>query len=865
MKSSIKNQFKIILTVLIILQINNVFAQYYVETFPKSMTSILSHPDTVTLITATTANTETTVSLPFSFTYFNQIHDSIDVNSNGFIAFTPLTGTEFDYFNQPLPHVHKPDGIAALFWDDLSVYGSISYLIEGTAPNRKIIIEYSSLGDLAGNTNILTGQIHLYETSNFIEFHYQTDASPVIFPTATIGLENQDATIGIGGPNTDSNNNIPDVNYRFKPFSYSISGHVYGLVDGNNLVLQNSNGDSLSVNSIGEFTMPLKMHEGAAYSISIANSPVNQSCTAYYASGTVTTTNITNIGIYCSAQKNSGNSSYKYNHLLNSFPYTNFTLDGEDYLNSDWWFYRIQGDTQEKSLPHPDKIEYHSYGLILSWFDLDNRGKIKLIMIIDIFQDNSLGAHLNQEVYIENLTNEEIDIHVFKYFDFDIYDVLNNEATLESEPDYIKVFGGDGQNIDFAEMRAGGNIAYQVQEQPTIRQIFSNTQVDDLDNSGLPFGPGDFAAAFQWNSTIPPNNGYIVLSTSAAIGDATATEPQDIRVFGLPRNINVNVDKLAPGNSIVIQNNGTDELSIDSNGNYSFSMPIMDGDSYSVTISQQLTNNNQQCNFISGQQGAVIGFDIELEIMCSFIPFNITDGTAEFKYYSPLDFGNTGFYLQDFLINYARWYYRTETDMKELKFPIPDTSTYNGNSVTIDWFNLDDRNLFSAQLIQTIEQNTSTGAIVVNALTINNLSNEDTLINLFNYADFDIDDINENEAVLLNPNNHIGVLNNSTQDPINVAEFRAGGETNYQISDFTINNGVRRLLEFNLEIDDLNNTGSPLGPTDIDMAFQWTHVIPAYGSLTVQSIYAAGSSNAPQPADPKIISAVIFKNGFEIQ
>jgi hypothetical protein len=44
--------------------------------------------------------------------------------------------------------------------------------------------------------------------------------------------------------------------------------------------------------------------------------------------------------------------------------------------------------------------------------------------------------------------------------------------------------------------------AYQVTPWRALLQSLTDGNVDDLDNSGLPFGPADFTGAFQWSTTI---------------------------------------------------------------------------------------------------------------------------------------------------------------------------------------------------------------------------------------------------------------------------------------------------------------------------------------------------------------------------
>ena len=47
-----------------------------------------------------------------------------------------------------------------------------------------------------------------------------------------------------------------------------------------------------------------------------------------------------------------------------------------------------------------------------------------------------------------------------------------------------------------------GADAYQVTPWRALLQDLTDGNVDDLDNSGLPFGPADLTGALQWSTTI---------------------------------------------------------------------------------------------------------------------------------------------------------------------------------------------------------------------------------------------------------------------------------------------------------------------------------------------------------------------------
>ncbi len=84
--------------------------------------------------------------------------------------------------------------------------------------------------------------------------------------------------------------------------TYTVGGVVSGL-SGPGLVLQINGGDSLAVAGPGAFTFAKGLGSGAAYSVTVATQPAApaQNCLVTNDSGTVGTTNVTNVTVKCAA------------------------------------------------------------------------------------------------------------------------------------------------------------------------------------------------------------------------------------------------------------------------------------------------------------------------------------------------------------------------------------------------------------------------------------------------------------------------------------------------------------------------------------------------------------------------------------
>ena len=81
--------------------------------------------------------------------------------------------------------------------------------------------------------------------------------------------------------------------------SYTVGGTVSGL--SGTVVLQDNGGDNLSVSANGTFTFATPVVSGAPYSVTVKTNPSGQTCAVSSGSGTVGSANVTSVAVTCSA------------------------------------------------------------------------------------------------------------------------------------------------------------------------------------------------------------------------------------------------------------------------------------------------------------------------------------------------------------------------------------------------------------------------------------------------------------------------------------------------------------------------------------------------------------------------------------
>ncbi len=183
-----------------------------------------------------------------------------------------------------------------------------------------------------------------------------------------------------------------------------------------------------------------------------------------------------------------------------------------DSLDQHWWWIRgIQG--AETALPAPNSISQpDDTHATLAWANLLD-GALDATLSLELVVTGGGQGHTAKVVHaleLVNVSSNDVDVSVFQYVD-----------TLPfSFGDEFAWGGLSGIDIDTgiigappAEFRAVNAEAFQVAAAPTILELLEDANADNLDNSGLPFGPGDFSGAFQWSRTIPPGGSALLVGS----------------------------------------------------------------------------------------------------------------------------------------------------------------------------------------------------------------------------------------------------------------------------------------------------------------------------------------------------------------
>ncbi len=169
------------------------------------------------------------IPIGFNFDFYCTTYNAVDICTNGFIMldYMPFPSSQYVHNTQLIPNSTTPNGMIAFNMTDLDpqVSGSISYTTVGVSPNRMFVVTYSDVPCFS-NSNLNTGQIVLYETSNIIEIHTGSAYPDPNQSTAgsTQGIENTLGTAATVPPGRNANNlwggsSAASTAYRFLPYT----------------------------------------------------------------------------------------------------------------------------------------------------------------------------------------------------------------------------------------------------------------------------------------------------------------------------------------------------------------------------------------------------------------------------------------------------------------------------------------------------------------------------------------------------------------------------------------------------------------------------------------------------------------------
>lgn len=369
--------------------------------------------------------------------------------------------------------------------------------------------------------------------------------------------------------------------------TYSIGVSLSGL-NGNQLILQNNGGDDLTLNADGLFEFGTEIIEGSDYEVTVLKNPQtpDQTCTVMNGSGSNIMSDVNNIEVVCVNNEFNVGATVTGLALGNSVELLN---NGTDFL----------------------EIAINN---VLTYFGNQVQNGMDYAVTVE-----TQPTSPNQICTVSGGANGDGTGTIVSQ---DVTDIWVSCVTIQYDIN-IAVSGlAQGNSISFSN--GNDSIVFNSNTTDTISTQEDGTAFDVSITSSQPVSPNQIC------SFTSPENGSLN-GTDVAIS---------VECLTTQYTVGGSLTGLEVGNSLVAQNNLTDDLTLSKNGDFSFNTPIYDLNQYSVSVFTQPITPNQTC-IVSQGTGTVNGNNIEdIDIVCTINTYFLGGNVSGLMYGNDLLLNN---------------------------------------------------------------------------------------------------------------------------------------------------------------------------------------------------------------------------------
>jgi len=342
---------------------------------------------------------------------------------------------------------------------------------------------------------------------------------------------------------------------------YSVSVTVSGLTS-SGLVLQDNGEDDLPVSADGDFTFSTEVADGNSYSVSVASQPGSPSQTCSVSNGSGEISGADITDVQVTCVD-----SYTVSVTVSSLDGTGLVLQNNE----------------------GDNLDIESNGTFNFSTGVIDGGSYSVSVYANPTSLSQTCTVTNGSGSISsaNVTNVEISCTTDSFAVGGSVSGLTGSGLVLDVNDGSVPISSNGA-FTLGSMTDGNIYLVQIKSQPT-----SPDQKCSVSN-----GSGTLSGAEVTNIEINCETVYTVGGTLSGI---------------------------VSGSTVVLQNNGGDDLSLTADGPFSFDTSVADGADYSVNVSTQPTDTNQYCNVIYGSGTVGSGNVSDIQVVCVDGLYNVVD------------------------------------------------------------------------------------------------------------------------------------------------------------------------------------------------------------------------------------------------
>ncbi len=487
------------------------------------------------------------------------------------------------------------------------------------------------------------------------------DGTAYVVTTTNATTPNQTCSV-TGGTNSDGSGTLNGADVAITitcvTNQYSVGGIVSGLATGNEVILQNNTGDDLTVSANGSFTFATQLDDESPYAVTVLTNPStpNQTCavtggTNGDGTGVLAGNDDTSVVVTCVTNQYSVGGNVSGLAAGNEVILQNNTGDDLTVSANGSFNFATQLDDESPYavtvLTNPTTPNQTC--TVTGGTNGDGSGVLAgnddtSVVVACVTNQYSVGGNVSglaagNEVILQNNVGDNLTVSEDGSFTFTspIDDETMYEVTVLTQPtepnQLCTVTQGSGQiaggDVDTVEVNC-------VTDVHTIGGAVSGLAADNSVtlslNSGEQYLVVDNNSSFEFNNALEDGSSYVVTvlnspttpSQSCSISNGTGTlMGDDVTDIDITCEINQYfiggyLSDLIPGNSIMIQNNGGDDLILTADGAFAFATPLDDESGYEVTIQSQPDNPIQPCDVLN-DMGTLDGDDVDnVLIDCDF-------------------------------------------------------------------------------------------------------------------------------------------------------------------------------------------------------------------------------------------------------
>ena len=333
---------------------------------------------------------------------------------------------------------------------------------------------------------------------------------------------------------------------------YTVGGTVSGL--SGTVVLQDNGGDNLSVSANGSFTFATSLASGAAYAVTVQANPAGQTCTVSGGSGTLASANVTNVAVTCTNNSTTATSA-------------------------------------------SDNFQRADGPLGPNWADVSDGG-------LAISSDAVTGK-------AGQITGDMWTADAFTSDQFSQVEVTSTQLTGSQwigpavraqnggQDGYVGFYYWNGGSPELMLFKRTSGAWAQIGAAYSTAALAAGTQLEvEAVGSTISFLENGVVVITATDSSITGGAPGIMAYGSAEAGNWSGGDAADYTVGGTVSGLS---------GTVVLQDNGGDNLSVSANGSFTFATSLASGAAYAVTV--QANPAGQTCT-VSGGSGTLASANV---------------------------------------------------------------------------------------------------------------------------------------------------------------------------------------------------------------------------------------------------------------